>query len=70
MNNKKTIDEILDEIVTAVDDGKKSCNDVYADGEDVGTLHCQDDVQGAFDDITSYVNDIRTKIEEVGDILK
>jgi hypothetical protein len=68
--NKKTIDDILDEIIKTIDDGKKSCNDIYADGEEVGNMHGQDDVQGAFDDITSYVNDIRQKIEEVGDILK
>lgn len=70
MTNKKTIDEILDEISSSVDDGKKSCTDIYADGEDPGMMHGQDDVQGAFDDITSYVNDIRTKLEEIGDILK
>jgi len=68
--NKKTVDDILDEIIKAVDDGKQSCDDIYADGDEVGTMHGQDDVQGAFDDITKFVEDIRQKLEEVGDILK
>ena len=68
--NKKTVDDILDEIIKAVDDGKQSCDDIYADGEEVGTMHGQDDVQGAFDDITSYINDIRERLEYIGDILK
>ena len=61
------LEELCTAIEKAISDGKKSVNNI--DTDEAGRLIGTDDVLGAFDDIESYLGDVRSRLHSIADEL-
>lgn len=67
MKQNATVNEILTEIEKTIQDGKNAVSNLDTDenGKMIGT----DDCLGAFDDISSYLDDLRGRLHGIADTI-